>query len=188
MAGSSPGAASDPRQVSVVPQAPHTAAPSARVACSASPRGTTAPVATKIRRASGGSPVSATARTRSARNGVAAWTNVPPCPRSARSAARPSHTGSRICAAPSTNDSHMPYRKPVWWASGDGMKMRSALVRPRCRTSIAAARLSASIRCTTPFGSPEVPEVNSSWARPVGAGTRAASAARPGRWRLTAAA
>ena len=52
-AGSSPGAASAPRQDSVEPQAPQTAAREHRVARSASARGTAAPVTTKIRSAGG---------------------------------------------------------------------------------------------------------------------------------------
>ena len=46
----------------------------------------------------------------------------------------------------------------------------------RCSISIAAARVSASKRCRTPFGSPVVPDVNSSWAIASGFGARAAIA------------
>ena len=107
-AGSSLGAASVPRQDSVEPQAPRTAVSRTDVACSASARGTAAPVTTKMRSALGRGSPSSTTRTRSVRNGVAACTNEPPHARSARAARTGSHTSCRSCVAPSTNASHIP--------------------------------------------------------------------------------
>ncbi len=48
---------------------------------------------------------------------------------------------------------------------------------PKCSTSIAAARISTSLRWSTPLGSPDVPEVNSNCAIALGSLARASSAA-----------
>ena len=72
--GASPGENAVPRQLSVVPHAPPTSAPSVSRAARASSRGIAAPVATNVRSVSGRSP----SAVRSARNGVAACTNVTP--------------------------------------------------------------------------------------------------------------
>ena len=49
--------------------------------------------------------------------------------------------------------------KPSWWAIGDGMWMTS--FSPKCRRSANGTRLESIVLevCSTPFGSPVVPEV-----------------------------
>ena len=79
-----------------------------------------APVATNVFKPSGVSPRSPATRVRSARNGVAAWTKLTPKRRIVSRPTSASHTSWSTCGTPRRMAIHIPYRKPVWWASGEG--------------------------------------------------------------------
>ena len=142
-----------------MPQAETIAAPSVGRALATSARGIGAPAETKTRSESVASPEAATCSVRSLRKGVAPMVKVQPSSRTCRAISGAWKISCSTAVQPSITGSTMPYMKPNWCASGEGMWMTSAAPSPR--RSAKGRRFDSMVLelCITPLGSPVVPLV-----------------------------